>query len=194
MPEWLARKRRWARQIALSVRVLGGGFWTSDGIPNSGVTDGTTMSGLGVRILKGMHHNYAFEAEFLGARTGEAEFPGSDWQGLSGDIFRQATIGRLQASGVVRFGDRYVTSVRLGVGIQGTSYRSRFTSGGQGMTGPGDGVEIDGGWSVGAAFDARLGEHWLLGAGASGVFYTGARSLDVALQVGYRWDSGASTL
>ena len=57
------------------------------------------------------------------------------------------------------------------------------------MTGPGETFEIDGVWSVGGAFDARIGEKWTFGAGAtfSCVFATGARSLEAGVQFGYRW-------
>lgn len=61
--------------------------------------------------------------------------------------------------------------------------------GGASVDGPGDGLEVDGYFAAGLGFDARLGEHWLLGAGATyaNTFNTGARSLEVGMHAGYRW-------
>jgi hypothetical protein len=106
-----------------------------------------------------------------------------------GREFRELT----QAAGVIRFGDRYVTSTRLGVGVQLASYDSTMNVGGMLMDGPGDGIEVDGLWSVGAGFDARLGEHWILGAAGTfaRMFGNGARSLEGGLHLSYGW--GGST-
>ena len=188
MPEHIAKKRRWAKQVAISVRMLGGGFWTDDAA-DLGREDGTGLTGFGVRIGKGMHHNFVFEAEAMGGRTGEARFYGADWQGMQGDISRQASFGRVQGSGVIRFGDRYVGSMRMGVGIQGTSFESEFTTNGSTMEGPGADFELDGVWLVGAGFDTRLGEHWTFGAGAnfSRTWASSASALEAGVHLGYRW-------
>lgn len=189
MPEHLARKRRWDKQAVLTVRMLGGGFWTGDAIDGTEATAGAGMTALSMRIGKGMHHNFAFEAEVAGGFTGQAMFRDADWLGMEGDIARQASFTRAQGFGVIRFGHRYVSSMRLGVGVQGTNYDSRFTTVGSTMDGPGASFEIDGVWSVGGAFDARIRENWTLGAGAtfSDAFNTGYRSVELGVQFGYRW-------
>lgn len=88
---------------------------------------------------------------------------------------------------MIRFGDRFIVSTRLGVGILLASYDSTFTTGGTSMDGPGDGLEVDGVWSVGGGFDARLGEHWGLGVATTlaVAFKSEARSLEAGLHLGY---------
>lgn len=192
MPEEWAREIRWAKQIALSVRLLGGGFWTGDGMDTPGVEDGTSLTGLGVRFSKGMHKNFVFEAEVVGGWTGQVRFRDADWDGMQGDITRSAAFGRVQGFGVLRFGERYVGSMRLGVGVQGTSYESSFTAGGgASMDGPGNEFEIDGLWSFGGGFEARLRENWSLGASATFAKFlsSDARTLEAGVQLGYRWNT-----
>lgn len=178
-----------ARQVAVSVRALYGGFWTDDAVAGTELIGGTNVSGFGVRMAKGMHHNFAFEADLIGGRTGTAQFVDAQWQSMQGEIARQANFGRLQGSGVLRFGQRHVVSVRLGVGVQAISYESTFTTGGVGMPGPGGSFEIDGMYTVGVGFDSHIGRHWTFGAGAnfSSTLQTVSRTLDAGFHLGYRW-------
>ena len=97
-------------------------------------------------------------------------------------------MGTVYAADSVVFG--HVVSTRVGLGVQGTSYDSSFTTGGGAtMDGPGEAFEIDGVWSVGGSFDARIGEKWTFGAGStlSVAFKTDARALEAGVQLGYRW-------
>lgn len=181
-------RRARAKQMAVSVRGIYGGFWTDAGDDLGGL-DGTTVAGVGIRFTKGLTSLFAFEGEFVGGRTGDAAFAGVSWGGMQGDVTPRASLGRLQAAGVIRFGDRYITSTRLGVGVQLSNYDSTMDVGGTLMDGPGDGIEVDGLWSVGAGFDARLGEHWLLGVAGTfaDAFNTSARSLEAGFHLGYGW-------
>ena len=185
--EEVERNRR-ARQVALSFRGLYGGFWTDDGA-DQGMLDGTTAGGVSLRFSKGMHHHFAFEGEVVVGRSRYAQFRGVPYQTMQGDVRRQASFGRLQAAGVIRFGTKYVTSTRLGLGVQGTNYNSRFTAGDVDMVGPGNSFDIDFVMSLGAGFDAHIGDHWTLGIGAAFAvgFKSDVRALESGFQLGYRW-------
>ena len=191
MPEEERRRRRIASQVSFSVRGFAGGFWLGDAA-GAGLMMGTSMGGLAVRVSKGMHHNFAFEGEFVGGRSSDAIFRNVSWDTMEGDISRRASFGRAQASGVIRFGTKYVVSTRLGFGIQATSYDSTFTSGSDSMSGPGDAFELDGLWLGGVSFDARLNERWTLGTGVTfvGGIYTDNRSLEAGIRVSYGWNVG----
>lgn len=186
--EEIARRRR-ARQTTVSVRGLFGGFWTTAGGDLGGL-DGTTMGGFGVRVTKGFFQNLAFEVDAVGGRSGDANFSGMSWSGMTGDVVRRATFGRLQGSGVLRFGDQYVGSMRVGLGIQLASYDSTFTTGGGPMDGPGDGFEVDGVASVGGGLDVRLGKHATVGVGLAftQLWRTGSSALEAGLHFGYGWN------
>ena len=183
-----AREAR-ARQMAVSVRGVYGGFWTDDGA-DLGMLAGTNVTGFGIRITKGFFHHIAFEADIIGGRTGQAQFADAQWQNMQGAIVRQANIGRLQGSGVLRFGHRHVVSMRLGVGVQAIDYESSFTAGGVSMPGPGGSFTIDGMYTVGVGFDSHIGKHWTFGAGAnfSSTLQTISRTLDAGIRIGYRWN------
>ena len=178
-----------ARQVAVSARVLSGGFWMDDAIDGTGAIDGTMLTGIGVHINKGLSNLWAFEAEVVAGRTGQAHFASTTWNNLQGDLTRQATFGRLRGSGILRFGDQQIVSVRAGLGIQFAVHESTFDSGGMSTTGPGDGFVVDGVWTVGAGYEARLGKSWSVG--IDGTFdklvSSDARMLEVALRFGYRW-------
>lgn len=179
-----------AKQASLSMRLLGGAFWTGDAVDGTDAIAGTSMGGVAVRYQKGYLNGFALEIEGAGARTDQARFRDANWNGMQGEIARSASLFRFMAGGAARLGDRYVTTVRLGIGIQATSYNSSFTTGSTTMEGPGAQFEIDGVWSFGASFDARLGKSWVLGLGAtlSDGINTDARGLDAALHLGYRWN------
>ena len=68
-----AREAR-ARQMAVSVRGVYGGFWITHGA-DQGMLDGKRVTGLGVRITKGMHTNFAFETDFIGAGRAKLTSP-----------------------------------------------------------------------------------------------------------------------
>ena len=182
-------KRR-SRQVAVSVRGVFGGFWAEDAVDLTETIGATTMGGLSIRVTKGHSQHLAFEGEFVGGRSGTVLFRDVDWQTMQGDITRQASFGRLAAAGVIRYGTTNVLSTRFGVGVQGTSYDSLFTTGGTYMDGPGNSIEFNGLWSVGIGFDTQLAKFWTLGAGATFAQFVGsdARVLEGGIQLGYRWD------
>lgn len=183
------RERR-TRRIAVSLRALYGGFWTDDALADTEIIGGTSMAGVSARLTKGMFPNLAFEAEFTGGRTGQVSFNDASWQQMQGDILREASFGRLQGSGVLRFGEKYVLSMRVGIGVQVTRYNSSFIREDMTMSGPGGSVEFNGMWSVGAGFDTNLGEYWTLGAGAAfaQLVDSNTRTLTTGVHLGYRWD------
>lgn len=156
-------RREKARGVMLSVRAVGGGFWLEDGA-DAGMLSTTSMYGVEIRLQKGYGNGFAFEGDFIGGRIGEASFSGVPWQGMQGDVTRRGTFGQVMAAGVLRHGEKYMWSTRLGIGVQGSTYESAFTTGGTSMEGPGDSFEIGFIGSIGGTFTARLGEHWIMGA------------------------------
>ena len=176
-----------AEQVLVSARVLGGSFWMDDAIDSTRAVDATSFAGIGVHVNQGISSLWAFEAEAAAGRTGQAHFSAATWDNMQGDLTRQMTFGRLRGSGVVRFGDRKVVSMRAGLGVQLASHESTFNpSGGTSLIGPGDGVVVNGIWSVGVGFEARLGKSWSLG--VDGTFEqlvsSDARMAEVALRSG----------
>lgn len=180
------RTRR-SRQLSITVHGLAGGYWLSDGA-EQGMMSATSTTGVAVRITKGLFPNLAFEGEAVGGRTGSARFRDVSWNNMQGDIARQASFGRAQMAGVVRFGDKYVVSTRVGLAVQAASYDSEFSTTDASMTGPGSSFELDLLLSLGTGFEARIGNHWTIGAGAGfSRAFDGPRVLEAGLHAGYRW-------
>lgn len=190
MPEEERRRRRQARQLGLGVHVLGGGVWLPDGA-GMGRLEMTSVTGLTVAFQKGYENGLALEIEATGGRTGEARFSSVTWEGEDGDIMRTASIGRLQAGGALRFGDKYMTALRAGIGVQGVSYDSNFAGTSGTRTGPGNSFEIGFAVYVGGAFSARFNENWALGiSGAfTEAFSVHARALEMGLHIRYGWNT-----
>lgn len=188
------RREKRAKQISVSVGGLFGAVWVGPGLTS--LTDqlgvaGADMSGLGIRATKGLHHYFAFEGELLGGRGGQVSFTDVSWQGMTGDITRQASFGRVQAAGVIRFGTKYVVSTRFGVGFQGTVHESHFTVGETRMEGPGNGFEFDMALFGGLGFDMRLAKRWILGAQFTGGRMFGEmRFVNMGLSLGFAWNPG----
>ena len=178
-----------AEQVLVSARMLGGKFWMDDAIDSTRAVDGTSFAGIGMHINKGISSLWAFEAEAAAGRTSRAHFSAATWDNMQGDLTRQMMFGRLRGSGMLRFGDRQIVSVRAGLGVQFAIYQSTFSTGGMPIVGPGEGIVVDGVWTVGAGYEARLGDSWSLG--IDGTFdklvSSDARMLEVALRFGYRW-------
>ena len=167
-----ARKAR-GRQLILGPSVSYGACWLTDGMADA-TLDITGCTAVGVRVTKGITEMIAFETEVTGGWTGQAEFM---------DGTRSATIGRVTAGGLLRFGDRTVPYFRLAIGVQGTNYDSTFT-------GADDSFELDFTWGIGGGLYARRGEHFTVGAMlmATQEVNSGARSVHGGLQVGYGWN------
>lgn len=183
--EW-ERTRR-SRQLAITIRGLVGGFWLSDGA-EQGMMSATTTKGVGVRVTKGILPNFAFEGEAIGGWTGTASFQEVSWNNMQGEVARSASFARLQAAGVVRFGEKYVVSTRFAFGVQGTQYDSAFDRNGESMPGPGDDSEAALFLAFGGSVDTRLGDHWTVGAGAAfSQAFEGPRALEAGIHAGYRW-------
>ncbi len=183
------------KQIAVSLRILGGAFFIGDNTGQN-VIDSTHLTGLGVRVSKGLAKLWAFEAELLGARSGEASFANVNWQGMDGDLVRQASLARVLFGGALRLGDKISPTVRLGVGGQIASHDSSFTTNdGTSMDGPGNSLEFDLLWSVGAGIDVRLGKSWVVGGALSGIGVAKSLSgggvsgsFEAGVHIGYGWN------
>ena len=190
MPEAERRRRRRARQLGFGVHVLGGGVWLPDGA-GMGRLEMTGVTGLTVAFQKGYENGLALEIEATGGRTGEARFSSVTWDGEDGDIMRIATMGRLQAGGALRFGDKYMTALRAGIGVQGVSYDSSFAGTSGTRTGPGNSFEIGFAAYVGGAFTARLNDTWAIGVNGAftEAFSVNARALEMGLHVRYGWNT-----
>ena len=184
------RRRSRARQFGVGVRVLGGGVWLAYGAGMDRL-DVASITGLSFTFQKGYENGLAFEVEASGGRTGEARFQSVTWDGIAGDVARSALMGRLQAGAAMRLGDRYMTTLRAGIGVQGMNYDSSFTDMDGTRSGPGSSFDIGFAVYMGAAFSARMGENWALGINST---FTEANSLqsrmlEFGLHIRYGWDS-----
>lgn len=182
------RQRDRYSQTAVSVRLFGGGMWLGDRA-NQQLLAGTGMSGLAVRVQKGYGWGGAIEGELMGGRTGHASFEQVDWNGTRGNINRQASFGRAFAYFAMRFGFKWIFTGRAGLGMQGVHYDSTFETGNTTNTGPGDGFEINGLWSLGASLDARFGKNWIIGAATAFAtpFNDVSPSFEGGIHIGYGW-------
>lgn len=161
------RAKERAKRGYIGGRVFGGALWMTEGDELAGAS----LAGLGLRITKGMHENWAFEADVIGARTGQASFDDGST--------RRATLGRVLVGGVLRFGDKVMPTVKLKIGGQA----GYFTAGDESS------FAISGVWSFGAGLDARLGERWLLGLDASftSTFDSESPSLEAGAHLAHSW-------
>jgi hypothetical protein len=86
---------------------------------------------------------FAFEAEVIGASSGDARFEDQNYNGQQGDLLRSAKLGRVALGGVLRMGmRRYIPVARVGLGLQGASHNAEIEVGGQRMPGPEVGFEF----------------------------------------------------
>ncbi len=185
-PPILSPAQRRARQVSVGAVLRGGAFWHGSGTEQR-LLDSTSMTTLGLRVVKGFTDTWAFHGEFVGGRTGEAYFPNASWDNMNGDIRRRALFGRALGAGVLRFGQKYMPFMRLGVGVQATSHESTFLTGGTTMDGPGASFEVNGIWTIGAGLDIRLGRRWIAGASASfdQLWGNDSRSIGAGIYLGY---------
>ena len=188
-PEWIkeieAREARESlgTQLIIGPRLFGGAFWISNGQVGDGrELDATTFYGLGVRVTKGFSESIAFEAEASWGTTGDAKFAVN-----GGEVTRSGQFGRLQIGGVLRFGHKTIPLVRVGLGLQGTSYDSEAT----GITKPDDSIEFFGLLLFGGGADYRVSDNLIVGVALSAALPTGAeeiRTLEAGVHIGYGWN------
>ena len=177
-----------ARQVTFGVQVIGGAMWLANP-QNPEIVDATNITGFGLRAAYGLHTLFALEGEIVAARTGTARFSDT-WQSTTGELTRQATVGRVLLGGVARLGRKYIPTVRFGLGFQGSSHSSDFIAdSGQSMDGPEVPMEWDFLLSLSAGLDVRIGDHWLVGFQVSGVRSDAidVLSLSGGIHVGYGW-------
>ena len=182
-----AREAR-ARQLIVGPRITYGACWIASGLDGNNL-DATDCTAVGVHLVKGFFESVAFEAELVGGWTGEASFKGVMIGDEQRDLRRNAKLGRVTAGGVLRFGDKTIPYVRLGVGFQGISYDSQLSLG-TSTDGPDDSLELTGFFTLGGGLQARLGEHIMAGIALSFVNSTDNkyRSLDAGIHIGYGWN------
>lgn len=188
--EWerRAREEKEKDRVTLHLMAVAGGIWLPDGL-GQGRLDPTSLTGFGARVTYGFNRFLGFEAEVIGAGTGEARFGDTGLNGMQGDLLRSASLGRVQAGPVVRFGRKTVPFMRIGVGAQGASIGSRFLVGGNEAPGPDSAFDFDGLWYFGGGVDFRIGEHFVAGFGAAfeQMANSGVRSIEAGIHVGYGW-------
>ena len=185
-----ARERAEAERgrVSLHVEALGGAIWLGDGLEQRKPT-ATSLTGLAVRAVYGFNQWVAFEGWIMGAGTGQARFTGMTIGEQDGTLVRSASLGRVQFGGVLRFGDRIIPTVRLGLGLQGAGYDAEL------MTATGSepvaesGLELTTTLNFGAGLDVRLGDHFAAGFAFSGVqqWAEGLQAIEAGIHVGYAW-------
>lgn len=161
-----AREDR-AKQAIVGPLAGMGACWLADGL--GGVTEKIEAGScweIGARltypVLVPNHGgtNLAVEAEISGVLVDDVQFEEVSVDGEVGRLTRSATIGRALVGLSLRFGDQSITSLRLGLGLQGARQRASFTAG----DGPGASTDVGSVLSWGVGFDRRLTKTLLLGA------------------------------
>ena len=148
------------------------------------------MSCLQLGATYGFTEHLHFEGEAMGASSGEARFESAMFDGREGTLIRTATVGRIVGGALLRFRtEKYLPYVRLGVGLQGTSYDSRFTVSGVEAEGPGSSFDIDGLWYFGLGMDVHWGVSVVAGLAVSSDYLisSNSRSLQAGIHLGYTW-------
>jgi hypothetical protein len=183
-----ARERAAKGRGSLHVQAMFGGIWLAN--PQDKDLDATSVKGLGARVTCGINRHVAFEADVVGASSGESRFEGVDFNGQQGDFFRSTKLGRVTLGGVLRMGmRRYIPVARVGLGLKGASHNAELEVGGVRMAGPEVGFELNPLWFFGAGVDTRLGSHIVAGVGLSVEQLVGSssRSLEAGVHLGYSW-------
>jgi len=175
--------------VTLSIKALGGAIWLSDGL-NNGRLGQTSFRGAGVRVTYGFTKYVNIEVEAAGASTGEACIEHIEYQGMQGELFRRATIGRLNMGGLLRFGSgRFLPTARLGVGLQGSSESRRLVDDNDVTLLDEDAIEVAFSIVGGVGLDIRLVNGFYLGTGIAleQQLSSDARAFEAAINLGYAW-------
>lgn len=181
--------------VTLSLQGIAGAVWLANPVDPTQL-GATSTAGLALKVRYGFNTRWSFETELAGARSGSTSWDGMMYENQEGEISRDATLGRVLLGGLLHFGDKYRPIFRLGVGFQGVSHGSRFVPAtGAERDGPGDGFAVDGLWTVGLGFEARLGRNWTFGLGANFVSVASDKSglsssVEGGLNLSYGWIPG----
>ena len=192
----LSKLDREARgRIMLQVQPMYGAMWLANP-QTDGPLGSASLAGMSVRIGYGFNRFWSVEGEISGASSGDVRFSRMVYQNLPGDMIRSASVGRAQFGGLLRIGEQFTPTLRLGIGLQGSSHGVRFSpDDGATMQGPGAGFQVDGYFALGAGFDVRLGERWLIGlqGGYTQAIGDPLRSVHAGLHLSYSWQPGGIT-
>ncbi|GAB4560905.1 MAG: hypothetical protein Tsb0020_07960 [Haliangiales bacterium] len=184
----LLREAREARgqQTILTALARGGAHFVRDGVDGSEQLSAASTWAVGGRVTKGLTEALAFEAEVVGGRTGNGQFDDVEWDGMTGEIERSASFGRVGIGMLLRLGDITIPYAHAGAGVQFAGYTSTFTSGAVSTDGPGDGFELAGFVTAGGGIDYRPGGgNLIIGARASfTAIQGGERVIDAGVQLG----------
>ena len=186
----LRQRDREARgRVTIQVQPMYGAIWLANPL-RADKLEATSLTGLGLRVAYGFNRYFSLEGELAAASSGSAGFDGMTFQDQQGVVLRNARLGRAQLGGMLRLGQTYVPTARLGIGFQGISHNTRFVpeTGGE-MAGPDLGFEAKAYFSFGAGFDVRLGNRWSIGWLASFAQSIGTEisSVTTGIHLSYGW-------
>lgn len=187
------RDREALGRVTLQLQPLFGAMWLANPLEDSPLGM-ASVNGFSVRAAYGFNRFLSVEGELSGAFSGPARFSGMAYNNMQGVLTRDAQFGRAQIGGLLKLGHRYVPTLRLGIGLQGTDHRAEFTpEGGQSVDGPELGFQAKAYFTFGAGFDVRFGNGWLAGLDATFAQLIADESsvLLIGLHVGYSWQPGA---
>lgn len=183
------RDRAARGRVTLQLRPLYGAMWLANPLEDSPLGM-ASLSGVSIRAAYGFNRFLSVEGELSGAASGQARFDGMAYNNMQGALTRKARFGRAQIGGLLKLGHRYVPTLRLGVGLQGTDHGAEFTpEGGQSIDGPDLGFQAKAYFTFGAGFDVRLNRRWLAGLDTSFAQLLADESsvLLFGLHLGYSW-------
>ena len=177
--------------VTLSAWGSYGAVWLTEDV-GANRTAATKLEVLGARVTYAFNEYIHVEASAALARSGDAEFQKATLNAMTGDLVRNATLGRLQVGGLLRWGKTFMPTLRLGIGVQGASVNADFTPDGGSMT-QSSSTEFGFFFSVGAGVDVWLVKGvLLLGTGLFGERISGVETLyrqsaGAGLHLGYAW-------
>lgn len=182
------REAKEKERVTLHVLGVAGGIWLQES-QTEGRLDATSMTGLGARVTYAYNRHLAVEGEALGASTGNARFANASFDGMQGELLRSATLGRVQAGGVLRLGRQIIPLLRVGLGAQVSSIDSRFVIDGSEAPGPGHAYDFDPLWYLGAGMELRPTEHLVAGftLTTEKMASSASRTLEAGIHIGYGW-------
>ena len=140
---------------------------------------------------------FSLEASLGIARTGDSQFSGATLDGVQGDLARSATLGRLQAGVLLRFGKTFKPTLRLGVGAQLAGIDSGLTPNAGGAAMESSSTEVGAFLAVSGGVDVWLGDAVLLGLGLGVDWSTQDNrqfesTASIGLHLGFAWEPSSN--
>ena len=180
-------------KITLSVKGVLGAVWLADGV-GADRLEATMLRGIGIGATYGFTEYWNVQVDAIGANSRSANFGEIISDGELGDLERSVSLARFQVGGLLRWGQRYLPSIRLGAGLQIARHRSAFF--GATSSQPKSSLEFTTYLSLSAGLDMRINDNVIAGITASIVEPRDremlSRTIHAGFHLSYDWKSRKS--